>query len=448
MDAIANNDIERFISETNCTPETARFFLEMTNGNYEQALMRYRETESQTGGVDRNPRGGQPAIRDAALQGGPLIGAVRFFSGVLSLPIALLKASFQICRVIIEFSLTTTAQVILPPGIHDRFIATNGVPDPVLQAADFVRSFRNCYGTEYPNFFEMGWKEAARAAENQSKLLFAYIHSPEHEDTDEFCQQVLASSDVIAFLNQHFICWGGSIDRSPAFVLATNLGATTYPFMCLLTSTPTQTTMVASIQGTITGSELINILQQALDEQGAMMMERRAERQRRETDRQIIADQDLEYQRALEADRERDRQNQEAEARAAAEEEANRRRLEQERLIKERELEAKFTREENVKQRRFEKSSTLAAEPESGTGVVQVRVRLPDGSTHNRKFLESSKISEIYDYVDSLESLSCWDYVLVCSFPRFEFGSDKRLKSLGELGIDHSVMLLVQSHDD
>lgn len=63
----------------------------------------------------------------------------------------------------------------------DRFIATNGTPDPVLQAADFVRAFQRRYGSQHPNFVEMGWKEAAREAENQSKLLFAYIHSPEHE---------------------------------------------------------------------------------------------------------------------------------------------------------------------------------------------------------------------------------------------------------------------------
>jgi len=143
---------------------------------------------------------------------------------------------------------------------------------------------------------------------------------------------------------------------------------------------------------------LISILQQALEEQGAMMLEQRAERQQREMDRQIRADQDLEYQRALEADRERDRRAREAEAKAAAEEEAKRQQLEQERLMKEREMKEKATREENVKQRRLTKSSTLVPEPESGEGVVQVRIRLPDGSTHNRRFQESSKASIFTNY--------------------------------------------------
>lgn len=43
MDVVEEDDIERFISETNCSPETARFYLEMTNGNYAQALEQFHE---------------------------------------------------------------------------------------------------------------------------------------------------------------------------------------------------------------------------------------------------------------------------------------------------------------------------------------------------------------------------------------------------------------------
>lgn len=181
-------------------------------------------------------------------QGGLVHGVFRLLSGIVSIPIAVLKTSFHFCRVVVSLSLTTTAQLLLPSSVQggvsasfwrglkfnlDRFIATNGTPDPVLQAADFVRSFQRQYGSQHPNFAEMGWKEAAREAENQSKLLFAYLHSPEHEVSQMFsefvvfddwssdvCSQVLASSEVITFLNQHFICWGGSIDRSPAFIVS------------------------------------------------------------------------------------------------------------------------------------------------------------------------------------------------------------------------------------
>lgn len=60
-------------------------------------------------------------------------------------------------------------------------MATNGDGDPPSQASDFIRVFRNRYGSQHPNFVELGWKEAAREAEIQSKFLFAYLHSPQHD---------------------------------------------------------------------------------------------------------------------------------------------------------------------------------------------------------------------------------------------------------------------------
>lgn len=63
--------------------------------------------------------------------------------------------------------------------------------DEVLIAADFVRDFESQYGERHPAFIEMSWKEATRQADRQSKLLFVYIHAPEHE---------VASSSVLGIL--------------------------------------------------------------------------------------------------------------------------------------------------------------------------------------------------------------------------------------------------------
>eukprot|EP00210_Caulerpa_lentillifera_P000826 g799.t1 len=448
---ISSNEeqIERFVLETQVSRETARSLLQLSQGNYERALAQYYEMAAQNGArIANNALRQNEAPVVHGHQRGLLRGAFRFVTGILLLPIGVLKATLNICRFVIRHSLSTTAQLLLPSSVQAHYVATNGTPNLQLQATDFITLFQRRYGAQHPNFVTLGWKEAAREAENQSKFLFAYLHSPEHEDSDEFCRSVLTSNEVIDFLNQHFISWGGSIDRSPAFTLAANLRVTTFPCVCILSYTDSETTAITSIQGTVSGTQLLSILQETLDNQGAVMMERRAERQQRETDRQIRADQDLEYQRALEADRERDRRNQEAAAIAAAQEEARRQELAQEQLARELELQQKQNREQSIRDRRSLKLSTLVAEPEANQGVVQIRVRLPDGSIHNRRFLSSSKISEIYDYVDSLESLVCWDYILVCSYPRFEFTNETKSQSLHDLGIDHSIVLLVQSLDD
>lgn len=43
MAAPTDNEIQRFVSETHTSRETARFYLELGNGNYERALEQYYE---------------------------------------------------------------------------------------------------------------------------------------------------------------------------------------------------------------------------------------------------------------------------------------------------------------------------------------------------------------------------------------------------------------------
>ena len=107
--------------------------------------------------------------------------------------------------------------------------------------------------------------------------------------------------------------------------------------------------------------------------------------------RQIREDQDAEFQRALEADRERDRRNREAAAaRAAAEQEA-RRKEEEQRQAEEAEKRRKEEQAEAIVRRRVEKRSMLGPETTQTEHTVQIRIRLPDGSFHTRKFLETDK---------------------------------------------------------
>lgn len=56
--------------------------------------------------------------------GGLVQGAFRLLSGIVSIPISVLKTSFHFCRVVISFSLTTTAQLLLPSGVQGGVSAT------------------------------------------------------------------------------------------------------------------------------------------------------------------------------------------------------------------------------------------------------------------------------------------------------------------------------------
>lgn len=163
----------------------------------------------------------------------------------------------------------------------------------------------------------------------------------------------------------------------------------------------------------------------------------------------------------MEADRERERQKREVEAaRIAAEQEALRK-AEQERLLQEAEKRQREERAAAIIRRRQQKQASLKPETTQPYDIVLVRVRLADGSAHTRKFLVSDKvcsllwgflivlqIKDVYDFVDGLESLEYWDYTLASSYPKIEFTPDTRSRTLKEMGIEHSVTLLVQTHDD
>ena len=54
------------------------------------------------------------------------------------------------------------------------------------------------------------------------------------QDTDAFCRQVLSSAPVVTFLNQNFVCWGGSIHRTPAFLVCDNTREPVRDMLCLV----------------------------------------------------------------------------------------------------------------------------------------------------------------------------------------------------------------------
>lgn len=65
---------------------------------------------------------------------------------------------------------------------------------------------------------------------------------------------------------------------------------------------------------------------------------------------------------------------------------------------------------------------TQQGEPsEEEESAVSIRARLPDGSSHVRRFGAASPVSDVHQWVRGLESMPLWDptsWNLVSSFPR------------------------------
>lgn len=108
------------------------------------------------------------------------------------------------------------------------------------EALDFVAAFERDYGTTRPNFVSEGFMDALQRSRNSFKLLFVYLHSPDHPDTPSFCQRTLCSDAFVDFVNQNFVCWGGSIRASEGFKMSNSLKASRFPFCALVMAATNQ----------------------------------------------------------------------------------------------------------------------------------------------------------------------------------------------------------------
>jgi len=129
--------------------------------------------------------------------------------------------------------------------------------------------------------------------------------------------------------------------------------------------------------------------------------------------------------------------------------EAENKRLESERL----ESENRRKEEERaiaLKNRREEKALRLKPEPEMSVteSVTKIAFRMADGSRVERRFASrESTLNDVYDFVDTLESVSETKYSLVSNFPRKVFHrSDELLSDVTELP-SNGAMLFVQSEE-
>ena len=104
----------------------------------------------------------------------------------------------------------------------------------VSEAAAFVAVFEREYGVIRPGFVVEGFMDALQRSRREYKLLFVYLHSPEHLDTQSFCERTLCDEAFAAFVNENFVAWGGSIRMSEGFKMSNSLKASRFPFCAVV----------------------------------------------------------------------------------------------------------------------------------------------------------------------------------------------------------------------
>ncbi|KAL6768195.1 hypothetical protein ACKKBF_B38165 [Auxenochlorella protothecoides x Auxenochlorella symbiontica] len=272
------------------------------------------------------------------------------------------------------------------------------------------------------------------------------VHFSSFQDTPRFLSDTLGDPSVTTYISQHFLAWAGSVQAREGHALAHSLGAARFPCTALLAGSGARTQLLACTEGFCSADELMTTLQAARDRSEHMLWRERALRQERDLSRRLREEQDAEFNSSLEADRKRQADAEAAAARQAAEEQ---RKGEEALAARRAESEAAAARaaaEEELRSRREAKCAALPTEPESSAPhVATLRIRLPDGGMHQRRFRESDDLQVVYDFVDSLDSEAVpLRYTLATTFPRREFGSSDLSQTLHELGLTPQAALLLQ----
>ncbi|KAJ1032981.1 hypothetical protein NDA16_000260 [Ustilago loliicola] len=261
-----------------------------------------------------------------------------------------------------------------------------------------------------PPFFIGSYADALRTAKEQIKILAIVLVSREHGDVDRFKQNTLTDSDLVELLSRDdFIVWGGDVLEREAYQVATTLQASTYPFVAFIalqpprpasrslsSSSSPRAAVLSRLEGSPASATSAGVIASHISDvllpRTRNYLERlRAEKRRREMERQLRVEQDRAYQEASRRDAERIT-----------------RKREEERL---KALEAQWEREEQEqkeqqlrKQQAWQKwalKDLVPAEPAGSENAVRFSFRLPSGKTLTRRFSSTDTVEAVFAFVES-----------------------------------------------
>ncbi|CAN6713308.1 unnamed protein product [Malus baccata var. baccata] len=313
------------------------------------------------------------------------------------------------------------------------------------EAAQFVARFEQDFGTRRPNFVSEGFMDALQRSRNSFKLLFVYLHSPDHLDTPSFCERTLCSEMLVDYINENFVSWGGSIRASEGFKMSNSLKASRYPFCAVvMAATNQRIVLLQQVEGPKSPEEMLSILNRVVEESASVLGVARHEAEERRMNIRLREEQDAAYRAALEADQARENQRREEQERLEREAAEAERKRQEEEEARERAAQEAAEKEAALARMRQEKALSLGAEPEKGPDVTQVVVRFPTGQRKERRFHSTALIQNLYDFVDSLGCQDAENYSLVSNFPRVVYGPEKLSLSLKEAGLHPQASLFLE----
>ncbi|KAG8378812.1 hypothetical protein BUALT_Bualt07G0023800 [Buddleja alternifolia] len=300
-------------------------------------------------------------------------------------------------------------------------------PNHPQEEWDFLATFEQQYGTMHPFFYACWFKDALKIGEDEHKLMFMYIHSPEHPFTPSFCRETLCSEVVVQFLDANFVCWGGLASRGEGLQMATALGVSSFPFCAVVApAAGDNLAVLQQLEGPVSPAELLEVLQRTIEEQGLAFGSGRAKQEeKRRADRRLREEQDAAYIAALHIDQEKEKLKKNSST-------------SDNKVQKPQKTKEKPVTTKGETSQKADKSGDKKAE------ITQILIRFPNGERREQSFSSTDKIQAVYRYIDSLGIARVGNYRLISNFPRKVYGVDQIGMTLKEAGLHPKASLFLE----
>ncbi|XP_044530628.1 FAS-associated factor 1 [Gracilinanus agilis] len=319
--------------------------------------------------------------------------------------------------------------------------------DALLQfTAEFSSRYGDCHPVYFIGSLEAAFQEAFYGKARDRKLLAIYLHHDESVLTNVFCSQMLCAESIVSYLSQNFITWAWDMtkeaNRARFLTMCTkHFGSVVaqtirtqktdqFPLFLIIMGKRSSNEVLNVIQGNTTVDELMMRLMAAVEIFMAQQQEDIKDEDEREARENMKREQDEAYRLSLEADR--------AKREAHEREVAEQSRLEQMRKEQEEEREAI----------RLSLEQSLPPEPkeENTEPVSKLRIRTPSGEFLERRFLASSRLRVVFDFVAS-KGFPWDEFKLLSTFPRRDVTQLDPNKSLLEVNLFPQETLFLEAKE-
>ncbi|CAL1527959.1 unnamed protein product [Lymnaea stagnalis] len=312
------------------------------------------------------------------------------------------------------------------------------VTDPLRDVVNFISSFESRYGQVHPVFYQGTYSQALNDAKKELRFLLVYLHSEDHQNTDQFCREVLCSENFVNFVNVHMLFWACNTSSPEGYRVSQALREHAYPFLAVIVLRDNKMSVVARIEGSVTGSvELVERLEQVMAENETSLTTARAERAERSFNQSLRQQQDEAYLESLRADQEKAKTFSRGSKRAAV--------LGKIVFVV---VGSSLCTQREREQKKSELERVLPLEPEaSDPDAIRIMLKIPNGNRIERRFHRSQSLKWLYYYVFCHKDCPD-DFQIVTNYPRRTLPCEpndpnKDPPSFADVGLGKSELLFV-----